>query len=252
MIEVTNLVKRHGSRAVVDDVTFAARPGRVTGLLGPNGAGKSSTLRILLGLDRATSGTALIGGSPYRSLRFPLRTVGAMLDGPGASRGRSARSHLSWVAQSNTIPRSRVGEVLELTGLERFARKRIGTFSLGMGQRLGIATALLGDPDVLVLDEPTNGLDPEGIRWMRGFLRANADAGKVVLVSSHLMGEMESVADDLVIIAQGRIVANGTTAQVRGEHASVEDAFFALTGTTAEGIPCSGGTHDARYPGGDV
>lgn len=229
MIEFTHLTKRHGPRTVVDDVSFRAEPGRVTGFLGPNGAGKSSTLRILLGLDRATSGTATIGGEAYRSLPRPLHRVGAMLDGPGANRGRSARSHLRWVAQSNAIPAARIDEVLELTGLRDAASRRAGTLSLGMGQRLGIATALLGDPEVLVLDEPTNGLDPEGIRWMRGFLRSLAERGKTVLVSSHLMGEMEDVCDDAVVIARGRIVARGTREEVRGAHGSLEAAFFALT-----------------------
>lgn len=229
MIEISNLVKRHGSRAVVDDVSFTARSGRVTGFLGPNGAGKSSTLRILLGLDRATAGTALIDGKRYRSLNRPLLKVGAMLDGPGANKGRTARAHLRWVAQSNAIPIKRVDEVLALTGLQDSAKQRIGGFSLGMGQRLGIATALLGEPDVLVFDEPTNGLDPDGIRWMRGFLRSLADADKTVLVSSHLMSEMEDTADDFVVIAKGRVVASGTGVEVKGVHASLEDAFFALT-----------------------
>lgn len=234
MIEISHLVKRHGRRTVVDDVSFSASAGRVTGFLGPNGAGKSSTLRILLGLDHATSGSALIGGAAYRTLERPLLHVGAMLDGPGANRGRTARAHLRWVCQSNAIPLSRIDEVLSLTGLQDVGRKRIGGFSLGMGQRLGIATALLGDPDVLVLDEPTNGLDPEGIRWMRHFLRSLADAGKTVLVSSHLMGEMEDTADDFVVIARGRVVASGTGRTVRGEHASLEEAFFALTDDHAE------------------
>ena len=229
MIEIAHLFKTHGRRTVVDDVSFTAAAGRVTGFLGPNGAGKSSTLRILLGLDRPTSGTALIDGRPYRAWERPLLRVGAMLDGPGANRGRSARAHLRWVAQSNAIPTSRVDEVLALTGLQDAAAKRIGAFSLGMGQRLGIATALLGDPDVLVLDEPTNGLDPDGIRWMRRFLRSLADDGKAVLVSSHLMSEMDGTADDVVVIARGRMVASGTAAAVKGRHASLEDAFFKLT-----------------------
>ena len=234
MIEISHLVKRHGSRVVVDDVTFTVEAGRVTGLLGPNGAGKSSALRILLGLDRPTSGTALIDGAPYRSLDKPLWTIGAMLDGPGANKGRTARAHLRWVAQSNAIPASRVDEVLELTGLQDAARTRIGGFSLGMGQRLGIATALLGNPRVLVLDEPTNGLDPDGILWTRRFLRSLADDGKAVLVSSHLMSEMEDTADDFVVIARGRIVAQGTTAEVKGTQATLEDAFFALTDEHAQ------------------
>ena len=234
MIQINNLVKRQGSRPVVDDVSFNVEPGRVTGFLGPNGAGKSSTLRILLGLDRATSGTALINGTPYRSLKRPLWTVGAMLDGPGANKGRTARAHLRWVAQSNAIPTHRVDEVLEMTGLRDAARTRIGEFSLGMGQRLGIATALLGNPEVLVLDEPTNGLDPDGIRWIRRFLRSLADDGKAVLVSSHLMSEMEDTADDFVIIAAGRLVAQGTATSITGTHRSLEDAFFALTDKHAQ------------------
>lgn len=229
MIEIRNLTKKHGDRRVVDDVSFDAAPGRITGFLGPNGAGKSSTMRILLGLDRATSGTALIDGVPYRDIARPLWTVGSMLDGPGASKGRTARAHLTWVAQSNGIHARRVGEVLELTGLSDAARSRIRGFSLGMGQRLGIAAALLGNPRVLVLDEPTNGLDPDGIRWTRRFLRNLADDGKTILVSSHLMNEMEGVADDIVVIARGRILAHGTAAEVQGKHSSLEDAFFTLT-----------------------
>lgn len=234
MIEVSHLVKRRGSRAVVDDVSFTAAAGRVTGFLGPNGAGKSSTLRILLGLDRPTSGIALIDGMPYRSLERPLRAVGAMLDGPGANRGRTARAHLSWVAQSNAIPARRVDEVLERTGLRDAARTRIGGFSLGMGQRLGIAAALLGDPRVLVLDEPTNGLDPDGIRWTRHLLRSLAAEGRTVLVSSHLMSEMEEAADDFVVIARGRVIAQGDAARVKGAHRTLEDAFFALTDEHAD------------------
>ncbi|WGW13245.1 ATP-binding cassette domain-containing protein [Saxibacter everestensis] len=229
MIEFSHLVKRHGSRAVVNDISFTAQPGRVTGFLGPNGAGKSSTLRILLSLDRASSGSALVNGVTYRSIRNPLLTVGSMLDGPGANRGRTAKAHLTWVAQSNGIPLSRISEVLAMTGLSGAARTRISGFSLGMGQRLGIAAALLGDPEILVLDEPTNGLDPDGIRWIRRFLRSLAADGKTVLVSSHLMGEMEETADDFIVIAQGSIVAQGTGDAVRGAHRTLEDAFFALT-----------------------
>jgi ABC-2 type transport system ATP-binding protein len=234
MIDVTQLSKRHGSRTVIDTVSFTAEPGRVTGFLGPNGAGKSSTLRILLGLDRASSGTATIEGRPYRSLPRPLCTVGAMLDGPGAHPGRTAHAHLKWLAQSNAIPLGRIDEVLELTGLPDAATTRIGTFSLGMGQRLGIAAALLGNPRVLVLDEPTNGLDPDGIRWIRRLLRSLADAGTTVLVSSHLMTEMADTADDLVIIARGRVVAAGPTDSVRGGYPTLEAAFFALTDEHAE------------------
>ncbi|MGW2183023.1 ABC transporter ATP-binding protein [Streptomyces sp. NPDC001732] len=231
MLFIESLVKRHGSRTVLDHVSFEAQPGRVTAFLGANGAGKSSTLRILLGLDRADSGRALVDGRPYQSLRHPLRTVGSMLDGSGAHRSRTVRAHLGWVAQAAGLPRRRVGEVLEQVGLTDAARVRVGRLSLGMGQRLGLATALLGEPAALVLDEPVNGLDPEGIRWMRGLLRGHADAGGTVLLSSHLMGEVGGVADDLVVIAGGRIVAAGNLEEVTAGHPTLEDAFFALTST---------------------
>ena len=234
VIEISTLVKKHRGRSVVDDVSFNVRPGRVTGFLGPNGAGKSSTLRILLGLDRADGGSALIDGVSYRKLPTPLTKVGAMLDGPGASKGRTARSHLRWVAIAAGLPQSRVDEVLELTGLHDAADTRIGAFSLGMGQRLGIATALLGRPAALVLDEPMNGLDPDGIRWMRGFLGGLAEQGTTVLVSSHLMGEVEAIADDVIIIARGKVLAQGTLEEVRKGHESLEDAFFALTDGLAQ------------------
>ncbi|GAA3809848.1 hypothetical protein GCM10022226_32760 [Sphaerisporangium flaviroseum] len=230
MLLFDQLVKRRGARTVLDHVGFEARPGRVTAFLGPNGAGKSSTLRILLGLDRADGGSALVGGSPYRSLRDPLRTVGSILDGSGAHRSRTARAHLAWVARSNGIPRRRVGEVLEQVGLADAGGVRVGRYSLGMGQRLGLAAALLGEPEALVLDEPVNGLDPDGIRWIRGLLRRHADAGGTVLLSSHLMGEVAGLADDLVVIAGGRIVKTGTLAEVTAGFGGLEDAFFALTG----------------------
>ncbi len=246
MIEIRNLTKRHGDRRVVDDVSFDAIPGRITGFLGPNGAGKSSTMRIRLGLDRATSGSALIDGRRYRDIDRPLWTVGCMLDGPGAAPGRTARAHLTWLAQSNGIPARRVGEVLEMTGLADAARARIRSFSLGMGQRLGIAAAMLGDPRVLVLDEPTNGLDPDGIRWTRRILRSLAGDGRTILVSSHLMSEMEGIADDLVVIARGRILATGTAAQVQGAHGTLEDAFFALTDGQEQYGSAGAGFGDAR------
>ncbi|WP_040702361.1 ABC transporter ATP-binding protein [Nocardiopsis ganjiahuensis] len=233
MLSIENLTKRRRSRVILSDVTFRAEPGRVTGFLGPNGAGKSSTLRILLGLDRAGGGRALVNGRPYRELRSPLRTVGAVLDGSGAHRSRTARAHLSWVASSNGIPRRRVGEVLDLVGLADAGRTRVGRYSLGMGQRLGLAAALLGEPEALVLDEPVNGLDPEGIRWLRRLLRAHADAGGTVLLSSHLMGEVAEIADDLVVISGGRIAAAGPLLEVTAGHASLEDAFFTLTGGAA-------------------
>lgn len=235
MLTIDRLTKRHGPRTVLTDVSFEASPGRVTGFLGPNGAGKSSTLRILLGLDRPTSGTALVDGRPYRSLRHPLRTVGSMLEGSGAHRSRTARNHLAWVARAGGIPRRRVNEVLEQVGLADAARTRVGTFSLGMGQRLGIAAALLGEPGALVLDEPVNGLDPEGIRWIRGLLRGHADAGGTVLLSSHLMGEVAEIADDLVVITGGRVVKSGPVAEVTAGYATLEDAFFGLTGEAGDG-----------------
>jgi ABC-2 type transport system ATP-binding protein len=237
MLLIEQLVKRHGSRTVLDRIGFEARPGRVTAFLGPNGAGKSSTLRILLGLDRADGGRALVGGRPYRRLRDPLRTVGSMLDGSGAHRSRTARDHLAWVARSNGIPRRRVGEVLEQVGLADAGRVRVGRYSLGMGQRLGLAAALLGRPEALVLDEPVNGLDPEGIRWIRGLLRGHAEGGGTVLLSSHLMSEVAGIADDLVVISGGRIAAAGTLDEVTAGHASLEDAFFALTGREADREP---------------
>lgn len=230
MLLIEQLVKRHGSRTVLDRIGFEARAGRVTAFLGPNGAGKSSTLRILLGLDQADGGRALVGGRPYRSLRDPLRTVGSMLDGSGAHRSRTARDHLAWVARSNGIPGRRVGEVLEQVGLAGSGRVRVGRYSLGMGQRLGLAAALLGRPEALVLDEPVNGLDPEGIRWIRGLLRGHAGEGGTVLLSSHLMSEVTGIADDLVVISGGRVTAAGTLDEVTAGHANLEDAFFALTG----------------------
>ena len=234
MIEISDLTKRYASTTAVDHVTFTARPGRVTGFLGPNGAGKSTTLRILLGLDAATSGSALIDGHRYRDLRLPLRTVGALLDGAGPVPDRRAIDHLTWIAQSNRIGAARVREVLDLVGLAGAARQRVRKYSLGMGQRLGIAAALLGDPEVLVLDEPVNGLDPDGIRWVRRFLREQAAGGRTVLLSSHLMTEMSDTADDVVIINHGRIVTQGTLQDVIAGHASLEDAFFSLTGGSTQ------------------
>ncbi len=230
MIQFNSLSKRRGSQSVLSDVTFQAMPGRVTAFLGPNGAGKSTSLRILLGLDRPTTGTALVNGQPYNRLREPLRFVGSMLDGSGAHRSRTARHHLDWVARAGGIPQRRVNEVLEQVGLAGAGRTRVGKFSLGMGQRLGLAAALLGEPEALVLDEPVNGLDPEGIRWIRSLLRGHADAGGTVLLSSHLMAEVAEIADDLVVIAAGHVVAAGTIPQVTGGYSSLEDAFFGLTG----------------------
>ncbi|WP_181770906.1 ABC transporter ATP-binding protein [Amycolatopsis pittospori] len=229
MLKFDQLTKRRGVATILSDVSFEARPGRVTGFLGPNGAGKSSTLRILLGLDSPTSGTALVDGVPFAELRDPLRKVGAVLDGSGAHRARTGRAHLRWIAAAGGIPRGRVDEVLAEVGLSKAAGKRVGGYSLGMGRRLALAAALLGDPEVLVLDEPVNGLDPEGIRWIRGFLRERAGDGRTVLLSSHLMGELSETVDDVVVIDGGRIVAQGTLAEVVGGHRSLENAFFALT-----------------------
>ncbi|ASO20495.1 ABC-2 type transport system ATP-binding protein [Actinoalloteichus hoggarensis] len=229
MIEVLQLTKHHRNTTAVDDVTFAVRPGRVTGFLGPNGAGKSSTLRMILGLDSPSSGTALIDGMRYRELRHPLRTVGALLDDAGPVPERRAIDHLRWIAQSNRLPGRRVAEVLEVVGLAHATRRRVRKYSLGMRQRLGIAAALLGDPEILILDEPVNGLDPEGIRWIRTFLRDYAAAGRTVLLSSHLMTETADTVDDVVVIDRGRIVTQGPLVEVTAGHRSLEEAFFALT-----------------------
>jgi ABC-2 type transport system ATP-binding protein len=214
MIEVANLSKRFGSTLAVDGLSFTVQPGRVTGFLGPNGSGKSTTMRMILGLDHPTRGTASVNGRPYGEIRRPLHEVGSLLDAKAMHGGRSAYHHLLCVAQSNGIPTRRVREVLELVGLEGVARKRARGFSLGMGQRLGIATALLGDPQVLMFDEPVNGLDPEGILWIRTLLRGLAAEGRTVFVSSHLMSEMALTADHLVVIGRGRLIADCSTAEL--------------------------------------
>jgi len=208
MIEVKDLTKRYGSTMAVDHLTFQVQPGRVTGFLGPNGAGKSTTMRVILGLDAPTSGGTTIQGHSYAALKRPLRQVGSLLDAKGMHGGRTAYNHLLWMSQSNGIARSRIDEVLEMVGLTQVASRRTKGFSLGMGQRLGIASALLGDPDVLLLDEPVNGLDTEGIRWIRDLMKRLASEGRTVLLSSHLMGEMELTADHLVVIGQGRLIAD--------------------------------------------
>ncbi|WP_131737479.1 ABC transporter ATP-binding protein [Actinomadura roseirufa] len=208
MIEVRELTKRYGGTAAVDGLSFQVRPGTVTGFLGPNGAGKSTTMRILLGLAAATSGEALVNGGRYAELRRPMLEVGALLDASAVHGGRRAFDHLGWLARSNGIGRRRVAEVLERVGLAGAARRRVGGFSLGMRQRLGIAAALLGDPGVLLFDEPVNGLDPDGVRWIRELMRGLAAEGRTVLVSSHLMSEMELTADRLVIVGRGRLIAD--------------------------------------------
>lgn len=229
MITIDALTTVRGGRTILSDVTCTASPGRVTALLGPNGAGKSSTLRILLGLDRPTGGTATIAGRRYADLPDPAREVGAMLDGPGAHRSRTARAHLSWIAAAGGIPQRRVAEVLAQVGLSDAAGRRCGRLSLGMGRRLGLAAALLGEPPVLVLDEPESGLDPEGKVWLRGLLRRHADDGGTVLLSSHSMTEVAELADDMVVISGGRVAAAGTSAQVTAGHPSLEAAFLTLT-----------------------
>lgn len=207
-ISVKNLTKRYGRSYAVQDVSFEVAQGKVTGFLGPNGAGKSSTLRSIVGLDRPTSGQAFIGGKRYAQLRAPLREVGALLDATAAHRSRKARDHLRWIAATHAIPRSRVDEVMEIAGLTSAAGKRVGGFSLGMGQRLGIAAALLGDPQTLILDEPVNGLDPDGVTWIRRLLRGFADEGRTVFLSSHLLGELSMIADHIVVIGKGKILAD--------------------------------------------
>ena len=209
MIEAVNLTKRYGDKTAVDNVSFTVEPGTVTGFLGPNGAGKSTTMRMIMGLDKPTNGKVTVNGRPYRELSAPLCEVGALLDAKGLHGSRSARSHLRQLAASNGIPAKRVDEVLEITGLTSVAKKRVKGFSLGMGQRLGIAAALLGDPGVLLFDEPVNGLDPEGVKWVRDTCRRLAGEGRTVFISSHLMSEMALTADHLLVIGRGRILSSG-------------------------------------------
>jgi ABC-2 type transport system ATP-binding protein len=220
-LEVEGLTKRFGAVLAVDDLGFTVPPGLVTGFLGPNGAGKTTTLRCLLGLVRPTAGRALVGGRPYTELENPLRVVGAALEAASFHPGRSARNHLLFLAQAAGIPRTRVDDVLGLVGMAEYADRRVGGFSLGMRQRLGLAQALLGDPAVLVLDEPANGLDPAGVAWLRGFLRALAAEGRTVLVSSHVLSEVQQTVDEVVVIARGRLVTQGRLADLERSQASV-------------------------------
>ncbi|MEV4728580.1 ABC transporter ATP-binding protein [Saccharopolyspora sp. NPDC049426] len=213
MIEASGLTKRYGQKVAVDDLSFTVKPGHVTGFLGPNGAGKSTTMRMMLGLDNPTSGEVRINGKRYSELRNPLRTVGALLDAKWVHPNRSARAHLRWMARSNGIAMQRVDEVLEQVGLSDVARRNAGGFSLGMSQRLGLATALLGDPEVLLFDEPVNGLDPEGIHWIRRFMQGLAAEGRTVFVSSHLLSEMALTAEELVVIGRGKLIAQCSTAE---------------------------------------
>jgi len=240
MIEARGLVKHYGSTTAVDNLSFDVRPGTVTGFLGPNGAGKSTTMRMILGLDRPDAGTARVNGQSYHELRWPLREVGALLEAKAFHPGCSARAHLTALAVSNGIPRRRVNDVLEITGMGQAADRRAGKFSLGMAQRLGIAAALLGDPAVLLLDEPVNGLDPEGIRWIRGLLKNLAAHGRTVLISSHLISEVAQTADQLIVIGQGRLLAQTTVAELSARSSSLEEAFFQLTDGSTE--------YSASYP----
>ncbi|WP_024877072.1 ABC transporter ATP-binding protein [Saccharomonospora piscinae] len=228
MIEAAGLTKRYGKTLAVEDLSFSVTPGTVTGFLGPNGAGKSTTMRMILGLDNPTSGDVRIGGKRYGELRHPLRTVGALLDAKWVHPNRSARAHLTWMARSNQIPARRVDEVLEAVGLSGVANRRAGGFSLGMSQRLGLAAALLGDPEVLLFDEPVNGLDPEGILWIRRFMHRLADEGRTVFVSSHLLSEMALTATELVVIGRGKLIAQSSTdefvARASGETVRVRSA----------------------------
>jgi ABC-2 type transport system ATP-binding protein len=220
MIQARALTKRFGTTTAVDGIDFTVEPGRVTGFLGPNGAGKSTTMRMILGLDRPTSGRVTVNGRRYAGFPAPLREVGALLEAHAVHPGRSARDHLRWMSASNGIPTTRVGEVLEQVGLDGVAGRRAGKFSLGMGQRLGIASALLGDPPVVILDEPVNGLDPEGIRWVRQLARQLADEGRTVFISSHLMSEMALMADHLIVVGRGRVLADCSMEAFIHEHAT--------------------------------
>ncbi|NKE59385.1 ATP-binding cassette domain-containing protein [Lentzea sp. PSKA42] len=228
MIEVRNLTKRYGDTTAVDDLSFTVQPGLVTGFLGPNGAGKSTTMRMIVGLDRPTRGEALVGGRRYDRLDQPLRHVGVLLDPGAVHHGRKALDHLRWLAASNGISQQRVVELLEQVGLGGVRNKRIRALSLGMKQRLGVAAALLGDPQILMFDEPVNGLDPEGVRWIRDLMRGLAEEGRTVFVSSHLMSEMALTADEVVIVARGQLVKQ-TPMEALTENGSLEDAYLELT-----------------------
>ncbi|MCC5579810.1 ATP-binding cassette domain-containing protein [Microtetraspora sp. AC03309] len=234
MIEVRDLVKRYGGTTAVDGLSFQVRPGQVTGFLGPNGAGKSTTMRVLLGLAAPTSGEALIDGRRYATIRRPAHRVGALLDAGAVHGGRSAYDHLLSLARTNGIRPRRVVALLEEVGLAGVARKRVGGFSLGMRQRLGIAAALLGDPGVLLFDEPVNGLDPEGVRWIRELMRSLAAEGRTVLLSSHLMSEMALTADHLLIIGRGRLIADSSTRDLTRDGTSLEDVYLRITAGSVE------------------
>jgi ABC-2 type transport system ATP-binding protein len=235
-IEVSGLRKRYGPALALDGMTFTVAPGQVTGFVGPNGAGKSTTLRVILGLDAPDAGTALVGGRRYPSLDCPLRHAGALLDAGALTPSRRGRHHLLWLARSQGLPARRVDEVIELTGLGPAARRKAGGYSLGMRQRLGLAAALLGDPPVLMLDEPFNGMDPAGMVWLRGLLAALAAQGRAVLVASHLMGELQGSADRLVVAGRGAVIADGTVPELLAStgQATLESAYLELTADATE------------------
>ncbi|WP_425455209.1 ABC transporter ATP-binding protein [Allorhizocola rhizosphaerae] len=242
MIAVDGLRKRFGRTVALDGMSFTVQPGRVTGFVGPNGAGKTTTMRVILGLDAPDSGTALIGGQPYRALRRPLCHVGSLLDAGALQPSRTARNHLLWLAHSQGLTARRVDEVLEGAGLTTVARRRAGGFSLGMRQRLGLAAALLGDPPVLVLDEPFNGMDPEGIIWMRGFLKTLAAQGRAVLVSSHLMSELQDTADHVVVVGRGRVIADASVVQLLAATANGRVTLRTDSARAATVLADAGGT----------
>jgi ABC-2 type transport system ATP-binding protein len=248
-IEVTGLRKRFGPALALDGMSFTVRPGRVTGFVGPNGAGKSTTMRVILGLDAPDEGTALVGGRPYASLRRPMRSLGSLLDAGALQPSRSARNHLLWLAHSQGLGKQRVNEVITQAGLESVAKRRAGGFSLGMRQRLGIAAAMLADPAAIMLDEPFNGMDPEGIVWMRGFLRSLAAQGRAVLVSSHLMSELQDTADQLIVVGRGKVIADTTVAELlataSGSRVTVRTK--AVT-DAAQVLERAGATVDVRTP----
>jgi ABC-2 type transport system ATP-binding protein len=257
MIEARGLTKRYGATLAVDGLSFDVRPGVVTGFLGPNGSGKSTTMRLIVGLDYPDAGEVTVGGRSYRRLGWPLAEVGALLEARTLHPGRSARAHLLALAAAGGIPRSRVGEVLSMVGLQAVAGRRAGTFSLGMAQRLGIAAALLGDPSVLLFDEPVNGLDPEGVRWVRNLMKSLAAEGRTVFVSSHLISEIALTADRLIVIGRGRLLSDTTVAELAARgRGSLEDAFFGLTGESAQfraggdaaGHPHAPAAHQRRRP----
>lgn len=240
-IEVAGLHKRFGSTVALDGTTFTVMPGRVTGFVGPNGAGKSTTMRVILGLDAADEGSALIGGRPYRSLPCPLSHVGALLDAAALQPSRTARNHLLWLAHSQGLTAKRVDEVIERAGLRQVARRKAGGYSLGMRQRLGIAAALLGDPPVIMLDEPFNGLDPEGIVWMRGLLAGLAGEGRAVLVSSHLMSQLQDTADHLVVVGRGKVIADAGVAELLAAAANGRVTLRTTLGSEAAEVLEHGG-----------